>query len=178
MAEPTIVERLALPADLGLARVKNYLRVYDDEHDSTIQLLIEAAVEFIQTLTRQTFRRTQYSQIFRRSPLILTRFPVLSVDLIEQTEAESFVEVASDGYQLSESVPPQIFGPSLSAPVRITWTAGYDDWPKDLVLLVWQMCEENFDRRGTTPASAQAAQFSRAHQLALEQYCTHHDSVR
>jgi hypothetical protein len=176
-----ILSRGALPSDLSLAKVKNYCRVYDDEHDSLIELLIEAAVEFIQTYTRQTFRETQYREELTKQPIELARFPVLSIDEIEQTiedafEALSGPEVAA--YELQDTTPPTYKGPMIGKPIRVTWTAGWDEWPKDLILLVYQMVEENLYRRGTTPGTAQAAQFSRAHQLALEQYCTHHDAVR
>jgi hypothetical protein len=164
-----------------LAKVKSYCRVYDDEHDAVLGLLTEAAVEFIQTYTRQTFRSTQYREELTEQPIVLSRFPVISVDLIEQTVADAWVELTSGElaeYEEQDTVPPAFSGPTIGKPIRVTWTAGVADWPKDLVLLVYQMVEENFYRRGTTPGTAQAAQFSRAHQLALEQYCTHHDAVR
>lgn len=176
-----ILSRSALPADLALAKVKNYCRVYDDEHDAVLGLLTEAAVEFIQTYTRQTFRSTQYREELTEQPIVLNRFPVISVDLIEKTVADAWVELTSGElakYEEQDTVPPAFNGPTIGKPIRVTWTAGVIDWPKDLVLLVYQMVEENFYRRGTTPATAQAVQFSRAHQLALEQYCTHHDAVR
>lgn len=176
-----VISRSALPADLALAKVKSYCRVYDDEHDAVLGLLTEAAVEFIQTYTRQTFRSTQYREELTEQPIVLSRFPVISVDLIEKTEADAWVELTSGElaeYEEQDTVPPALNGPTIGKPIRVTWTAGVADWPKDLVLLVYQMVEENFYRRGTTPGTAQAAQFSRAHQLALEQYCTHHDAVR
>jgi hypothetical protein len=143
--------------------------------------LIEAAVEFIQTYTRQTFRETQYREELTKQPIELARFPVLSIDEIEQTIEDAF-EALSDldreAYELQDTTPPTYKGSMIGKPIRVTWTAGWDEWPKDLILLVYQMVEENFYRRGTTPGTAQAAQFSRAHQLALEQYCTHHDAVR
>lgn len=178
MSQPTVVTRSALPSDLALANVKSYLRVYDTEHDATITLLIQAAVEFVQTYTRQTFQNTQFLQVFRENPVTFKRFPVISIDEIEQTVADSYVAVDESEYEPSDDVPPQLLGPTINLPIRITWTAGFTDWPKDLILLIWQIVEENFDRRGTTPGTAQAMQFSRAHQLALEQYCTHHDAVR
>lgn len=176
-----IISRGALPERLELARVKNYCRVYDDEHDDTITLMTEAAVEFIQSYTRQTFRSTQYREELTEQPLVLRRFPVISVDLIEKTVDDAWVELTSGElaeYDELDTVPPTFSGPSLPKPVRVTWTAGYTDWPADLILLVYQMVEEAFGNRGTTPATAQAVQFSRSHLLALEQYCTHHDAVR
>lgn len=176
-----IISRASLPADLALAKVKSYCRVYDDEHNDVLDVLTVAAVEFIQTYTRQTFRSTQYREELLEQPIVLNRFPVISVDLIEKTVAESWVELTAGElaeYVEQDTVPPSFNGPTISKPIRVTWTAGWTDWPKDLILLVYQMVEENFYRRGTTPGTAQAAQFSRAHQLALESYCTHHDAVR
>lgn len=178
-----IISRGSLPANLELDPVKTFLRVYDTEHDSTISLLIDAAIEFIQTYTRQTFRVTQYRFTTEIQPIVLPRFPVISVDVIEKTVDASFEalnESDRNAYEVGSSTPPTLDGLSLASAIRVTWTAGYAaaDWPADLILLVWQIVEENFGHRGTTPANAQAAQFSRAHKLALEQYCTHHDAVR
>lgn len=179
-----ILTRNALPSSLSTATVKAYLRVYDREHDDVIDMLIDAAVEFIQTYTRQTFRHTEFRYTTDIQPIVIPRFPVISVDDVEFTNSsDAFESLADlDDYELdADLVPPQFVGPSINAPVRVTWQAGIvsdADWPRDLVLLIWQIVDENFNRRGTTPATAQAAMFSRAHQLALEQYCTHHDSVK
>lgn len=178
---PTIVSRGTLPNDLALAKVKNYLRVYDSEHDSTIQLLIEAAIEFIQTYTRQTFRPTTYEQVFTTSPVVLPRFPVINLVSVSIFDGANYVSGDLADWQEVETLPPQLRflgSDAVFLPVKVRWVAGLVDWPKDLTLLVYQMVEENFDRRGTTPETAQAAKFSRSHQLALEQYCTHHDAVR
>jgi len=176
-----IITRGALPADLSLAKVKNYCRVYDDEHDDTIELLIDAAVEFIQTYTRQTFRATTFREELLVQPIVLNRFPVISIATIEKTVDDVWVALTAGEraeYIEQDTVPPTFSGPSIGKPIRVTWQAGWADWPRDLILLVWQMVEESFGHRGTTPGTAQAAAFSRAHLLALEQYCTHHDAAR
>lgn len=175
-----ILDTEALPSDLSVATVKSFLRVYDTEHDAVIGVLIQAAVEFVQTYTRQTFQITQFREELLEQPIKLERFPVISVDSIEKTVDGAWVALTTPEraeYEQRDTVPPTYRGPTIPTPIRVTWTAGYSVWPKDLILLIWQIVEENFYRRGTTPDTAQASQFSRAHMLALEQYCTHHDAV-
>lgn len=186
MLQPTVLSRSALPAKLSTATVKEYLRVFDTEHDSVIAVLIDAAVEFAQTYTRQIFRRTSYRWVTDVQPIILPRFPVISVDSLEYTDtAGDFVALSAEvlaEYELNVlTTPPQLVGDYLEPNLRISWTAGLatdDDWPADLILLIWQMVEENFAARRASPDSAQAVNFSRAFRLALEQYTTHHDAVK
>lgn len=185
MKQPEIITRNALPTNLGLSAVKEYLRVYDTEHDSVITLLIDAAVEFVQTYTRQTFRHTEYRWETNTQPIELPRFPVISVDDLEFTNTSEEFESISSGdlaeYNLDLSTPPQFIGDSLEPPLRITWQAGLAndaDWPADLILLIWQMVEENFTARRAAPDAAASVHFSRAFRLSLEQYTTQHDAVR
>lgn len=191
MRPPEILNRYDLPPLLQVAEVKKYLRVYDTEHDSVIMVLIDAAIEFIQTYTRQTFRKTQYRWQTTEQPLKIPRFPVISVDLLEYTDTDgNWAEVAAEDlaeYEITLDTPPLFRGDSLNAPLRITWTAGLaasvaeatnEDWPMDLIVLVWQVVEENFVHHTPTPANAQAIHFSNSFKLAIEQYSTHHDAIR
>ena len=176
------LSRQSLPAALALDKVKTHCRIYDTEHDATIDLLIDAAVEFIQTYTRQTFRVSVYEQVTASAklPLILARMPVISVDLLEYRETSgAWKPLTVADFELDTEVMPwRLTRNSVDGDrFRVTYTSGFTEWPADLVLLIMQMVSENFDSRGSTPASAQAAQFSRAHQLALEQYCLHYDAV-
>lgn len=176
--QPEVLSRDPLPVELSLDRVKNYCRVYGDEHDTTLQLIVDAAVEFVQGYTRQVFRPAQYRQVSDVAAFSLARFPVQSVDLIEVGDGEAWT--AHSGHQLTTTQPPML---CLTAPVpaeqyRVTYTAGHSEWPADLILLVLQMTEENFENRGVTPVSATAVKFSRAHELALEQHASHVDAAR
>ncbi len=176
------LSRQGLPAALSLDKVKTYCRVYDSEHDDTISLLIDAAIEFIQTFTRQTFRISVYEQVTdsAKLPLILGRMPVISVDLLEfrdNSGAWQALNVADFELE-TELMPWRLTGDSVEGDrFRVTYTSGFTEWPADLVLLVMNMVAENFDQRGVSPANAQGVNFGRAFQLALQQYCLEYDAV-
>ena len=179
----SVISRESLPPNLQRSVVKQYLREYDTEQDSVIDLLIDGAVEFAQTYTRQTFRKTTYQLETESQPIVLPRFPVISVESIEFTNANGdFDSVADPGkFELTCKTPPTLKGDSLSSPIRVQWIAGLDtdeDWPADLIILLWQMVEENWQNRKATPDKPVAVNFSRKFQLSLEQYATHHDAVR
>lgn len=180
MVKLEILNQYDLPAALSTASVKEYLRVFDDSHDAVIDLLIDAAVQFVETFTRQTFRRRQYRMTSDGVVMIL-QHPLQSIDTIEQTVGGSFVAVDPiTDYQPTQTTPPTVHLSKLASPYRVTYTAGLPDgdWPADLVLLIWQMVEEHFTARRAAPDKPHSAKFSRAFQLTLEQYCTHHDAVR
>ncbi len=189
----------SIPQELTLGRLKNYVRVYDDEHDDWITSLGQAAIIAAQTYTRQTFLKTQYREVFQTLPFCLLGFPIKSIDLLEARNSGSFTSISiqqvpfcneltswSGGvlkcFLDSKTDPPQLKASSISGATgyRLTWTAGFDSdsWPKDLSILIAQCVEENFDNRGSTPSNAQAIRFSRSHELVLEQYVSHHDAIR
>lgn len=183
--QPVIVSQDALPAELLLGPVKEYLRVYDNEHDTVITILVEAAVAFAETYTRQTFRARVYRWVTENQmPVHLPRFPVISLNSVEVQSAGEWAEVSAEDFAkitVSSDTPPMLVPGNilLEMPLRVTWKAGISgEWPRDLIVLIWQMVEENFRRRGASPDGAQAVTFSRAFQLALEQFATHHDAVR
>lgn len=197
-----MVERLSvswesLPWEFGYENVKKYLRIFDDgvnsEHAGVVDLLIKAAIEAIQTYTRQTFVRSTYRKKFDSLPAVITAFPVISVAKVEyytstwidltlslQEYEQEFQPYASGPWKcfIDHSQPTKLLGETVvgANAYRVTWEAGYADWPKDLILLVLQIASENFDVRGTT--DPKAIRFTRSHELALEQYCSHHDALR
>ncbi len=186
-----------LPWEFGYEYMKNYLRIFDDaansEHAVTVDILIKAAIEAIQTYTRQVFIRSTYRKKFDSLPAKLPAFPVISITKAEYytdswhdlTIANQEIDQAFEAYStgswkcyLENSQPAELKGqPVTSANAyRLTWEAGMSDWPKDLILLVMQMVSENFDVRGVS--DTKAINFTRSHELALQQYCTHHDAMR
>lgn len=187
-----------LPWQFGYERMKSYLRIYDDsansEHAGVVDLLIRAAIRSIQTYTRLQLVRATYRQIFTELPAELSAFPLIGLTKFEWwtgttwteiTATKIDVEKAFDAYAsgnwqyfVSNEQPPKLKGQAVTNALayRLTWEAGFIDWPEDLILLVMQVVSENFDVRGVS--DTKSIQFTRAHQLALDQYCTHHDALR
>ena len=177
-----VLSRNALPAELSIDRVREYCRVYPDQfgnsdHDTQLQLMIDAAVEFVQSYCRQVFRTTQFRQTTELHAFALQRFPVQSID---SAEVYSGDWSATTDFTLVEKEPPLFCFDAAQSyeQYRVTYTAGFDDWPADLTLLVLQIAEENFTNRGATPSTTQGVNLSRVHRLALEQYATHIDALR
>jgi uncharacterized phiE125 gp8 family phage protein len=177
------ISRESPPDSLALDVCKDYLRIFDDFQDSVILLMRDAAIRAIENYTRQRFVTATFLQSYSDTAnIVLSAFPVVSIDAITVDNvalAPNVVATVSAPWQISPtpldppSATPSLFGTKC----EITYSAGWVDWPEDLVLLVLEKIGEAFDnRKASGPAVSQ--QFTRAHTLALEHYCSHHDAIR
>jgi hypothetical protein len=182
----TRISREAPPPTLSLAVCKEYLRIFDDSHNATILLMRDAAIRAIENYTRQTFvysTNEQYFDTVTAEGLLLSVFPVLSIDSLTVAGVSISAELVatlSPAWQIAPTLlepptnSPTLFG---STDCTIRYTSGWIDWPEDLLLLVLEKLAESFENRRTSATNV-TNQFSRAHSLALEAYCSHHDAIR
>lgn len=178
----TIISREALPAELSLSSCKNYLRIFDASHDSTITLMRDAALRAIENYTRQRFQTVTVEQSFldnALSQLTLSAFPIVSIDSItvDGTPIGSpELQSIKAPWQASPSAIESQQTPFLGDTV-VRYTCGWVDWPADLLLLVLEKLGESFENRKAT-GPAVTNQFTRAHSLVLENYASYYDAIR
>ncbi|HBE69446.1 MAG TPA: hypothetical protein DDW52_14980 [Planctomycetaceae bacterium] len=198
---PELIQKLALPSELSLAAVKSFVRVYDNEHDSILELLTDAAVAFVERYTRKAFRRATYREESPTACMDFGRWPVETVDsmqyqvdgnqwmtedVYERTYDDAYSDVftldlAPSEYRIDRlREPHRLIANSIDGALVYRWqyTAGVAVWPSDVILVVLQAVEEHFTNRGASPASAQQARFSRGFELTLDQHVAHIDAVR
>lgn len=181
--QPIQISRESPPDSLALDVCKDYLRIFDDSHDTVILLMRDAAIRAIENYTRQKFVTATFRQTFDDSAkIVLSAFPVVTIDALTVDTiviATDVVATVTAPWQLSPtpldapSNSPNLFGTRC----EVTYSVGWVDWPEDLILLVLEKMGEAFDGRKASGAAV-TQHFTRAHTLALEHYCSHHDAIR
>lgn len=179
---PVLISRQSPPDALSLEACKEYLRIFDDSHNGTILLMLSASIRAIENYTRQHFIQTVYSQSFEDEPVVLSCFPVITIESAT-VDGEALTSPELQSLTFDKTAAPTELKPPSSDPTllgtssAITYKVGWLTWPEDLILLVLEKLGESFEnRKASGPAITN--RFTRAHTLALEHYCSHHDAIR
>ncbi len=168
------------PNPVGLSIARKFFRIYDEEHDAVIQLLLDAALADIERYTRQTFALTRFE--FQgtldgyKTAFTFPRFPVaelIEVYSLARSEAFDLTDFAID----NERLPPILSG-ELIGPLRITWDAGLTCVAADLQLLILERALDSFEAPGAESRFSNGGAFRPQHKLMLEGLTSHHDAVR
>lgn len=149
-----------------LETVKDYLRVVDNDSDTTIQMLIDSSLSYAENYTNRQFGLATfelYTEILVDG-MALPKNPIKSITKIEyMDESNTYQLLDSSLYYLYEDDgigKVEIIGdiPNYANhkyAIKITFVAGYDEIPNLLVSWLSYQVSEQFD--GTeTPVSKYA----------------------
>lgn len=132
-----------------LAQVKQYLRIDENDEDSTLNDLLASAVDWLQRETRTTIPTTQWIwQTCYRPIIAVTMPPLVSVESIN-CNGET---VDPSTYQVTSGKPGRIKFTSTPAgvldyPLIINFTAGYATVPHALCMTIKWMVGHWFNHR-------------------------------
>jgi uncharacterized phiE125 gp8 family phage protein len=160
------------PRPVTVAEARAYCRLYDTAQDSTLEIIIDAAVEFIEAELRESLRQVRYR--WTGQPREFFGFPRWPVAELQSIEMDGLA-VSLEDYQVDRNTQPEgLIGP-LSGTVVIEWTAGLEALPPARKLLVLAVVAEFVRNR---EAAANAAQLSTAVRLLLQSQKSEYDAVR
>ncbi len=163
------------PVTVDEARL--FCRLFDQSHDPTLKLLIDAATEFIEGQLREVLRVRTYRLTATAGEitagLVLPKWPVIQlVSLSVGGSPVSLSGIGVDQYQWPAKLTGTI--PTGSTQV-LQWKAGYTQLAATRKLLILQMVA---DWRQNPEASGGQVQLSIGTKLLLEGENQHIDAVR
>jgi uncharacterized phiE125 gp8 family phage protein len=123
---------------LSLALVKQHLEYEDDDRDELISQYMRAAEKHVEKYTGKALLRQEVVETLDcfGSYIQLLREPVISVTTIAYVDADDAAQTVT-GYRLRAPriYPPVAGWPEIAdySPVTVTYQAGYDETPADLI---------------------------------------------
>ena len=172
MANPKLSAISTDDPPVTVEEAKSYCRLFDDSHNTNLALMIDAAVELIESELRENLRPTRYrwsgtAGQWNRFP----EWPVQEIHSISCDEADQDL----DDYSVDDSVQPPLLVGTLTGSVVIEWTAGLAILPAARKLLVLAMVAEF---RRNPEAASNGNQLSAPIQRLLQSQKSEYDAVR
>lgn len=168
-AKLTIVSTGDRPVTVEEAR--DYARLFDDSHNLTLGILIDAAIDFLETELREVLLPKRYR--WTGSAEQWDAFPKWPVQQIHTLTCDGVDKLSS--FSVDDSVQPHELVGTLSGTVVMEWTAGAAIIPAARKLLVLALVAEWAKDR---EMAANTAQLGTAFKLLLESQKSHYDAVR
>lgn len=139
-----------------LVKVKDYLRVSDNDSDSTIQMLINSSISYAENYTNRQFKPATFELYAEHltDEMIIPKSPVKSIDKIEyMDDTKTFQVLDSSLYYLYEehgegkiklvgNLPTYV---NHKQAIKITFKAGYEDLPELFVSWLCYQVSEQYD---------------------------------
>lgn len=155
--------RIAAPTApaVTLAELKAHLRIWHDEDDAYLPLLLNAAISMIDgptgigtAMVTQTWRQLQTTRM--TGEIVLPLGPVQSVESVEVLSGGAWSE--TDDWTLTNDQRPALLNPVGSWPdheqIRVTFKAGFSNEatgvPEDLKAAILLIVTHLYEHRGDT----------------------------
>lgn len=128
-----------------VAEVRKFCRLFDTSQDEVLQILRDAAIEFVEGQLREQIRERTWRLTAEDgdtlSGLVFPKWPVISIDQVTFDAVEQDVE---DFAVDATSDPPQLDGDVSGEVQVIEWTAGVTSLPAARKLLILQVARDNY----------------------------------
>lgn len=151
-----------------VAECRAFCRLFDTSQDATLEILRDAAIEFIEGQLREQIRERQWRLTTSGgdtiSGLVFPKWPVISIDAVTLDGVDQDV---GDYVVDATTNPPQLDGDVSGSEQIIEWTAGVRTLPAARKLLILQVVRDNYF----------ADQLSSGTRLLLESENQHIDAV-
>ncbi len=139
-----------------LVKVKDYLRVSDNDSDSTIQMLINSSISYAENYTNRQFKPATFELYTEHltDEMIIPRSPVKSIEKIEyMDDAKTYQVLDSSLYYLYEEYGEgkiKLVGnlptyENHKQAIKITFKAGYDVFPELFISWLCYQVTEQYD---------------------------------
>lgn len=139
---------------IPLESYKQYLKITSTTYDEDLEVFINSAELRVKNYLNSNIVSTQYMELLdgnNSSHLILSYIPIISIDKIEAYEDKVWKELVSNvDYYRKEIIDNELFLDGYyfvegTKNYRITYTAGYEEIPYDIILACKELVKLYFD---------------------------------
>ena len=162
-----ITPPLSLP--ISLESVKEFLRVIDNDQDSTIESMIKVAIKHAENITNRQLGGIATFVLYVDSweDVRLPKSPTISIEKVEYRDSdEQLLELDSDMYLLDRHATPAVVHffdemdiSSKPNPISITFTAGYETLPVEVEQYIKAQVATMYEHREKFVVGASIAEF-------------------